>query len=163
LWFCDIEMDPGEAYFPFVRLALARFQPDSIPDAHLSRVILAEFIQLLPGRTASITFDPIDTASLLLAITGITFDAPDTAVMVATVQTQSLGGGGDQAWIPVQGFRMQPDQTVGADTLWTVQITLPAPRGSRPFRILIEEFEVYQTGGDPKEQTRLVYADVLDL
>jgi hypothetical protein len=42
-------MDPGNAYFPFVRLALARFQPDSIPDAHLSRVILAEFIQLVPG------------------------------------------------------------------------------------------------------------------
>jgi hypothetical protein len=163
LWFCDIEMDPGEAYFPFVRLALARFQPDSIPDAHLSCVILAEFIQLLPGRTASITFDPIDTASLLLAITGITFDAPGTAVMVATVQTQSLGGEGDQAWIPVEVFRMQPDQTVRADTLWTAQITLPAPRGSRPFRILIEEFEVYQTGGDPKEQTRLVYADELNL
>jgi hypothetical protein len=163
LWFCDIEMDPGEAYFPFVRLALARFQPDSIPDAHLSRVILAEFIQLVPGRSASITFDPIDTASLLLAVTGITFDAPDAAVMVATVQTQSLGGEGEQAWIPVEAFRMQPDQTVGSDTLWMAQITLPAPRGSRPFRILIEEFEVYATGGDPEQQTRLVYADTLDL
>ncbi len=163
LWFCDIEMDPGQAYFPFVRLALARFQPDSIPDAHLSRVILAEFIQLLPGRSASITFDPIDTTSLLLAITGITFDAPGAALMVATVQTQPLGGEGDQAWIPVEVIRMNPDQTVGSDTLWTSQIALPAPRGSRPFRILIEEFEVYQTGGEPAEQRRLVYADVLNL
>jgi hypothetical protein len=83
--------------------------------------------------------------------------------MVATVQTQPLGGQGDQAWIPVEAVRMQPDQTVGSDTLCMAQITLPAPRGARPFRILIEEFEVYATGGDPEKQTRLVYADTLDL
>ncbi len=60
LWYCDIEMDMGEAYFPFVRLALARYQPQSLPNAHLSRVVLADFIQLAPDRAASITFDPID-------------------------------------------------------------------------------------------------------
>src|SRR5690606_39692998 len=27
LWYCDIEIDAGPSYFPFVRLALARFQP----------------------------------------------------------------------------------------------------------------------------------------
>ena len=26
LWYCDIEIDPGETYFPFVRLALARIK-----------------------------------------------------------------------------------------------------------------------------------------
>jgi hypothetical protein len=162
LWFCDIDMDPGQAYFPFVRLALARFQPDSVPDAHLSRVILAEFIQLLPGRGASITCDPIDTTSLLLAVTGITFDAPGASVMLATVQTQPLGAG-DRAWVPVGVTRMTPDQTVGADTIWTAQITLPAPRASRPFRILIEEFEIYRTDVGGREQLRLVYADTLNL
>lgn len=30
LWYCDIDMDAGEAYFPFVRLALARYQPQSV-------------------------------------------------------------------------------------------------------------------------------------
>ena len=42
LWYCDIELDPGVAYFPFIRLALARYQPKSLPDAHLSRVVLAD-------------------------------------------------------------------------------------------------------------------------
>jgi hypothetical protein len=64
LWYCDIEMNMGEAYFPFVRLALARYQPQSLADAHLSRVVLADFIQLLPDRSASITFDPIDTTAV---------------------------------------------------------------------------------------------------
>ena len=94
-------------------------------------------------------------------LSAITFDAPGATIMVATVQTQPLSGEANWAWISVEVFRMQADQTVGADTLWTAQITLPAPRGSRPFRVLIEEFEVYQTGGDPPEQTRLVYPMVM--
>ena len=27
LWYCDIEIDPGDSYYPFVRLGLARYQP----------------------------------------------------------------------------------------------------------------------------------------
>ncbi|MCY1004461.1 hypothetical protein OV079_02525 [Nannocystis pusilla] len=45
LWFCDIELDPGAAYFPFVRLALARYQQHSLPGRELSRVIQADFAQ----------------------------------------------------------------------------------------------------------------------
>lgn len=41
LWFCDIEIDTGAAYWPFVRLALARYQPCSTEGAHLSEVVLA--------------------------------------------------------------------------------------------------------------------------
>jgi hypothetical protein len=58
---------------------------------------------------------------------------------------------------------MTADQTVGSDTLWTAAITLPSARGSRPFRLLIEEYERFETGGTPTEQLRLVYADVLNL
>ena len=50
LWYCDIELDPGRNYMPFVRLALVRYQPHSRPDAKVSRVVLAEFAQLLPRR-----------------------------------------------------------------------------------------------------------------
>jgi len=57
LWYCDITLDPGEAYYPFVRLALARCQPNSVGDAELSRVVLADFMQLAPDRTASIVID----------------------------------------------------------------------------------------------------------
>jgi hypothetical protein len=31
LWFCDIDIDMGDAYYPFIRLALARFHPKSLP------------------------------------------------------------------------------------------------------------------------------------
>lgn len=52
LWYCDIELEPGYGYMPFVRLALVRFQPHALPEACISKVVLAEFAQLLPRRRA---------------------------------------------------------------------------------------------------------------
>jgi hypothetical protein len=162
LWYCDIQMDAGEAYFPFVRLALARYQPQSITNAHLSRVVLADFIQLVPDRAASITFDPIDPTSVQLAVNGLTYTGPGVATMTATLEMQPPGGG-DLAWTPVTSIPLTPRTFGGPDTLWTAQITLPAPRGSRPFRLVIEEFEVYTRDVQGSQQQRLVYADILDL
>jgi len=163
LWYCDIELVVGNAYFPFIRLALARYQPASVADAHLSRVVLAEFAQLLPDRSASISLDPIDLTKLQLAVNGLTYDGPGSASMWVTVQTQRVGGG-DLAWVPVSTTAMTPSHFAGPDTLWTAQLTLPAKRGTRPFRLLIQEFETYSTDFEgPEQQTRLVYADYLNL
>lgn len=52
LWYCDIEISTGRSYMPFVRLALARYQPNALTDAKLSPVVLADFAQLLPHRRA---------------------------------------------------------------------------------------------------------------
>jgi len=52
LWYCDIELDPGATYMPFVRLALVRYQPHALPAAKVSKVTLAEFAQVLPKRRA---------------------------------------------------------------------------------------------------------------
>lgn len=51
LWFCDIEINTGASYWPFVRLALARYQPCSTDGAHLSEVVLADVMQLTPDRS----------------------------------------------------------------------------------------------------------------
>ena len=162
LWYCDIQMDMGEAYFPFVRLALARYQPQSIANAHLSRVVLADFIQLLPDRAASITFDPIDPTAVQLAVNGVTYTGPGAASMTATIEMQPPGSG-DRAWIPVSSISMTPHIFGGPDTLWTAQITLPAARGSRSFRIVVQEFEIYTRDSQGSQQQRLVYADILNL
>jgi hypothetical protein len=53
LWYCDIELDPGLTYMPFVRLALVRYQPNALDAAKISKVALAEFAQVLPRRRAS--------------------------------------------------------------------------------------------------------------
>ncbi|MDX6611166.1 MAG: hypothetical protein QOD75_352 [Blastocatellia bacterium] len=55
LWYCDIEVTWGAAYFPFIRLALARYQPGALDTAHLSNVVLADFMQLVPDRWLNVT------------------------------------------------------------------------------------------------------------
>ena len=162
LWYCDIEIDPGDAYFPFVRLALARYQPESVADCHLSRVVLAEFAQLMPNRSASMTLDPIDLTRLDLAISGLTYSGPGSVTMRVTLQTQPLGAAGDLAWVPLRTIPLTAVHSSGAATLWTAPIQLPAARGTRPFRLLIEELETYSTDVGGPEQTRLVYADYLE-
>jgi hypothetical protein len=158
LWYCDIEIDQGNAYFPFVRLALARYQPESIPDAHLSRVVLADFAQLAPYRSASIAFDPIDTTSLEVAVSGRTHRGPGSASMVATLEMKAAAAV-EAAWVPIAQIPLIASSSPASRTLWLAQVTLPQARGSRPFRLVIEEFEMF-----PHQHTkRLVYADVLEI
>lgn len=55
LWYCDIEVNQGATYYPFIRLALARYQPASVTGAHLSNVVLADFMTLAAHRWLSVT------------------------------------------------------------------------------------------------------------
>ncbi|HEX8159632.1 MAG TPA: hypothetical protein VF526_19800 [Solirubrobacteraceae bacterium] len=50
LWYCDIEIDQGTAYWPFVRLALARYQPASLQGQELSEIVLTDFMPLTADR-----------------------------------------------------------------------------------------------------------------
>lgn len=67
LWYCDIDVDMGNTYYPFIRMALARFQPNSIDDTHLSPVILSDFAQLTPSRVAAITFTDKDRFRIMVS------------------------------------------------------------------------------------------------
>ena len=55
LWYVDVAIDPGSTFWPFVRLAVARYQPDSIPGCHLSAPVRCDFVQLTPERTTSVS------------------------------------------------------------------------------------------------------------
>ncbi|MDH3261833.1 MAG: hypothetical protein OEM84_12800 [Acidimicrobiia bacterium] len=55
LWYVDVAIDPGSTFWPFVRLALARYQPDSIGSLHLSPQVLCDYVQLTPERTTSVS------------------------------------------------------------------------------------------------------------
>ena len=57
LWYCDIELDPGLNYMPFVRLALVRYQPNALGSARISKVVLSDFAQVLPRRRLRVSRD----------------------------------------------------------------------------------------------------------
>ena len=55
LWYCDLDINFGASYFPFVRLALARYQPVSVHGAALSNIVLADFMSLAPDRWLTVS------------------------------------------------------------------------------------------------------------
>jgi len=177
LWYADIHIDAGPSYFPFVRLALVRFQPISLPNAHVSRVVLADFAQLTPDRAVSLGFDPKRPQEVALTVNGLTYQRSEAMrepgqifVRVETLRTdvpEELG------WVPVRDVEIEEEKVRrrGEVPLWSGKITLPVARGTRPFRLVIQEFEgyAYQPAAAQARMARvtragrLVYAHAIEL
>ncbi|MFH8774231.1 hypothetical protein [Streptomyces sp. NPDC017958] len=68
LWFCDIPVAPGHGYAPLIRLALVRYQPDSLADLHLSPVVVLDFLPLLPDREVRV--ERISATTYAVTVTG---------------------------------------------------------------------------------------------
>jgi hypothetical protein len=72
LWYCDIEIEAGSSYFPFVRLALARYQPISSPSAHLSNIVLTDIMALTVDRWLNV-MPTADARSHHIAVFGVSY------------------------------------------------------------------------------------------
>ena len=70
MWTCDVELDVGGAYTPFVRLGLVRYQPSSVAGAHLSAVAVAQIAQVSPERIVSLTAASDDPLLFSVAVSG---------------------------------------------------------------------------------------------
>jgi hypothetical protein len=121
LWFCDIVVHPGHAYYPFIRLALARYHPISAPGAHLSPVVTTEFVQLSPDRLATVTAESKNLFSVALyghaytggpAALGRTPARRRQAPIIEVVLERRDPKQGDLGWEPVAGARVaqQPER-----------------------------------------------------
>src|SRR5205823_7332312 len=75
LWFADIVIDAGGAYFPFVRLALARYQPHAVETTELSRVVVADAVTIAPERTVTVTRAAGDSNRFAVKVEGRTYQA----------------------------------------------------------------------------------------
>ena len=80
-WFADIAMDDGPDLWPFVRLALARYQPSSIDGCSLSPIGLTSWVQPLPTRTT--TVNRPDENRVRVTVSGV----------IAFMRAPRLGGG----------------------------------------------------------------------
>jgi hypothetical protein len=67
-WFVDVAVDDGPALWPFVRLAVARYQPSSIDGCALSPIGLTSWVQPLPTRTCTVSRP--DARSVRVTVTG---------------------------------------------------------------------------------------------
>jgi hypothetical protein len=165
--FCDIELTPRDAYYPFVRLALVRYQPSSVPGTEVSRRVLADFAQLVPDRGVTVVRRADD--HFAVTVTGPTHSSPTspsdpggrgTRVRVS-VQERIPGTTDDAGWLPAGGGAVVTPGTAvptGA-VLWSGTVSLPATRTQGQFRVLVQELETYRSLDPLSSVPRTVLVD----
>ncbi len=53
-WFADVVLQPPGSFNPLARLAVARYQPDSLDGLAVSHVVITDFVPVLPDRTLTV-------------------------------------------------------------------------------------------------------------
>jgi hypothetical protein len=174
LWYADVAIDPRDAFWPFVRLAVARYQPSSINGCHLSVPVRCDFVQVTPERTASVSrIDDRHVRVVLSGPVGARLSPPDFAgpvseplasfaarvsanrTVVARLQRRDPAIPTDLGWetvatraLPVQGHGRNVHEAAWVGVLDATEvIPLVRPGTNQDWRVTIEEWEHLQ--GDP--------------
>lgn len=178
-WFCDLQLDTGNGYFPFVRLALVRYQPNALGRTQLSRVTFVDSVQVFPDRSATIGRDPADAATLQIAVLGISYDAvaggaagerveraeflsaitAELERRVAAIADPLLG------WERVVGSatELEAQRSPDGQTAWTGALRIPDELAGVELRLVLIERERFMGDGLGEVGERTVYLDVVGL
>jgi hypothetical protein len=186
-WFVDVVLDSTGAVWPFLRLAVARYQPNSIPGAEFSAIVNSDFVQLPPERIG--TLSRPDTEDVRISLSGVTAltQAPGVQLpagaklaellpksrrVVATLQTRNKVSGSDIDWVNLgdTDCELAGVDATTFNATWTAALPLTPPQQLLTpatlddLRVQVEEYELLTA--DPKpdaaevtETRRLVYAD----
>jgi hypothetical protein len=119
-WFVDIALDDGPSLWPFVRLAVARYQPSSLPFKELSPVTLTSWVQPLPTRMLTVSRQSPDRVQITLTGT-ISFLHP--------VDLETHGPGED-----IPAFELSGDSPTGAAAGLAAKV-----RQSRRVRVTLQQ------------------------
>jgi hypothetical protein len=164
-WFADIDIDPGAADLPFIRFALVRFQANAVVDSdgdqRVSNVVLADCLQLAPGRSVSIVADTADASAVRLTLDGAAFGTDAAMRWSATVQAD-CGSAQAPLWLEFGETALVPRMPT--------RLSLPFARGTRPMRVVVREFERRRADAlaraditQDRGVERLIYADVIHI
>ena len=186
LWFCDLELRGDETYAPFVRLALARYQPSSLPGAHLSQVVLADIVQTAPDRVLTVFRNAATPDHLNITLSGVSYHArrdPAPAAdeeitgqsqVVAAFEARDPRIADDVlGWFPLESpasetqLGLGPIDEKGVAT-WFGQMAVPPEADGRQLRVVVKEYEEGFTPPLTAAQTyrparRMVYAETVEL
>lgn len=157
LWFADIELDMRSiaSYSPFVRLALARYQKNSLPDMELSDAVITDFIPLQTERTLTVNSNA-PTNYIFTLDSGISANPSfKTKVTLDIYQQPQLKLTNSEKEIlttaPAESYELE---FTGSNYYASV----PRSKITDKTVIAIREYEVYENGKGP---SRLVYGDVV--
>ncbi len=161
LRYADILLNLGEAYTPMIRLAVVRFQPNSVDGLHISRVVRTDFCQVLPDRKLTLTkFKLLSDPSYHLKLEGL---APAKNQRTVSVRIEEQVEPGEFGWRQVE----VGEQSQASAALWEGDFVLPQPPSGHPHRVVVEEVEVFKETSISELGSvvhgRTVYADIVEL
>jgi hypothetical protein len=176
LWYCDVHVNAGRSYTPMIRLALARYQPDSVGDAQLSRIVLADVMTLDPGRAVTIVRkSPTLLASVTLSgysysEAGDDSDVPGFAEVIVERRVPEIHDP-EVGWDQVgPSIPMTHANLIGGLTRWEArEIKIPA-HGTH--RLFVSQYEIidvdkrtrgFYAAKIPARNYRMVYQDLIPL
>jgi len=175
MWFADIVINQGKAYWPFVKLALARYQQYSLTNYELSAVRVADFVQLTPDRYASVTLSS-DGYTLRATLTGNTYSdsfAKKSARVTVQLEKRLADDDATIGWTPLISetamamLARTTQQVLTGDTrrTWAATTKLTENVDGTTYRAVIREYEQYKkyTNGTVGYAERLVYADAVTI
>ncbi|MCM3921979.1 phospholipase D-like domain-containing protein [Frankia sp. AiPs1] len=166
-WFSDVVLDAGEAYTPFVRLVLVRYQAHALTDREISPSVVVDHLQLSPDRAVTVATLPDDPHRRVVAVTGVAPARPHGPFFPAapsfrteievTVERSVPERGPDLGWerAPDQvatvagGAAAEPSQAV----LWRGEVLLEDATGTG-LRLVVTEQERYRA--DPASPAQAV-------
>ena len=163
LWFVDIAVDPGPAFWPFLRLTVARYQPNSLTGLTLSPLHQCDFVQVMPQRTTLISRPDADRVRIVVTgpvgvpASGFERQFPDqvsaTRTMYARLEKRVPSVGTDLGWTTVSNTVLPIGGVQATMVSWEGEITLPSsiapqrPGTNTDWRVVVEEWE--QLPADP--------------
>jgi hypothetical protein len=145
-WWADVRL-PGLAaasYAPFVRLAVARYQPNSLEGLELSRVVIAPMAPLLPDRALTVVRAG-DTVRVTLDGLGPAGPPPQPSRVDVVLESCDAPGGADLAALEPPAGGVPAWQAVpgaGAHGRLGDELALALPAVSGLLRVRVREVEL---------------------
>jgi hypothetical protein len=177
LWFADMQFVVGAAYFPFVKLILARYQPFTAATlSPLSSVVTAGIAQVSPDRFVTLLATPpqdpshpgasisirIQISSQQPGTTPPPAGGPAGMAFEVTLEQRTVPGLDDEfAWTIDPALQPVPDPgPPTAPLLWTGTVSVPSSLAFGELRLVVKEFDLKSPAG---ELRRVVFADAITL
>jgi hypothetical protein len=164
LWYFDVDVaveDLPWSSWPFLRLALCRYQPDAIPSAKISKIVLADFAQLAPDRHLSLTWNgDRQIRAVLHGRAPVWPTAPRVAFRVQKTSVPTGVDADELDWEHDSGPSPLVDAAVfetlvaptdadgDGDVEWEATVDLSVPRNTQRMRLEVAEYERLETDED---------------
>lgn len=192
LWYADLAINHAKMYFPFVKLALARYQAHSVrknnTDVCLSPVVMADYVQLVPERTATLTFKKDNMNSrFTLQIEGVISNKLDrngntgNYLQISFVDPQlvqpvygMVSDGRNEESLEEKGVRIPISGKDVVNNYYTISrgFKLSRKYKNQALHVVIQEFEgsppatagsTHLANLSEENEPRMVYADVFKI